>query len=178
MMNAMTKKIHPSLARGAAERRRQIQSFKAKVDSRRTFWDKAADALTSYSGTVAFLIANILFFGGWMVLNTRIIPGLVPIDPPPFSLLTLVVSLEAIFLAIVVLISQNREAHIADVREEMELYINTYAEQEITKVMYLLTILLEKQGVDLSKEPDIQDMLQQIDREALESELERQLMRS
>jgi uncharacterized membrane protein len=173
----MTKRIHPVLAKTAAERRQQIRSFKAKADSRRTVWDKAADALTAYSGTVAFLAGNIGFFSLWMLWNAGYIPGPTPVDPAPFSLLTMLVSLEAIFLAIVVLISQNREARIAELREEMELYINTYAEHEITKIMYLLTVLLEKQGVDLSTDTDLQEMLKEIDRDAVESELEKQLLR-
>jgi uncharacterized membrane protein len=173
----MTKRIHPALAKTAAERRQQIRSFKAKADSRRTMWDKAADALTAYSGTVAFLAANIVFFSLWMSWNAGYIPGPAPVDPAPFGLLTMIVSLEAIFLAIVVLISQNREAHVAELREEMELYINTYAEHEITKIMYLLTVLLEKQGVDLSTDTDLQEMLKEIDRDAVESELEKQLLR-
>ncbi len=107
--------------------------------------------------------------------RTEKIPGMEPIDPFPFGLLTMVVSLEAIFLAIIVLISQNREARVAELREEVELYINTYAENEITKVMYLLTLLIEKSGIDVSKDEDLKDMLISIDSDAVENELEKQL---
>jgi uncharacterized membrane protein len=95
--------------------------------------------------------------------------------PFPFGLLTTVVSLEAIFLAIIVLISQNREARIAELREEVELYINTYAEDEITKVMYLITLLLEKNGIDVSEDTDLRNMLQNVDSDVIEKELEKQL---
>ena len=73
------------------------------------------------------------------------------------------------------LISQNREARIAELREEVELHINTYSETEITKLMYMMNLLLEKNGIDLSKDADLQDMLKNIDSDVIESELEKQL---
>lgn len=171
----MTKRAPLVIAESAAQKRKTIRSFKAKLGSRRNLWDKLADLLTTSFGTIAFLTLNVVFFAFWILWNTNYIPGMVPMDPFPFGLLTMVVSLEAIFLAIVVLISQNREARIAELREEIELYINTYAENEITKVMYLLTLLLEKHGIDVSKDEDLQDMLKNVDSDAIEDELEKQL---
>ena len=173
----MSKKSLISIAQRAETRRSTIRSFKAKANAKRSILDKVADLITESFGTVVFLGANGLFFTAWMFWNTGFIPGLTPIDPFPFGLLTMVVSLEAIFLAIIVLISQNREAHIAELREEVELYINTYAENEITKVMYLLTLLLEKNGIDLSKDQDLKEMLENVDSEIIERELEKQLSR-
>ena len=166
---------HPPLLTDPKERRSIIRSFKAKVNAKRSLSDKIADWMTTSFGTVPFLLFNCFFFVFWVAWNTDAIPGLSAIDPFPFGLLTMVVSLEAIFLAIVVLISQNREARIAELREEVELYINTYSENEITKVMYLLTLLLKKNGIDLSKDEDLKDMLKDIDSEVIEKELEKQL---
>ena len=164
-----------SIALSAETRRSTIRSFKAKVNAKRSVSDKIADLMTASIGTVVFLIVNGLFFSAWIFWNTGGIPGLIPLDPFPFGLLTMVVSLEAIFLAIIVLISQNREARIAELREEVELYINTYSENEITKIMYLLTLLLEKNGIDLSTDEDLKEMLENIDSEVIEKELEKQL---
>lgn len=171
----MSKKIPVAISEGVERKRRTIRSFKAKANQNRSLSDKLADLLTVSFGTVSFLFFNVVFFAFWVLWNTGLIPGLTPIDPFPFGLLTMVVSLEAIFLAIVVLISQNREAKVAELREEVELYINTYAEDEITKVMYLLTLLLEKNGIDVSKDEDLQDMLKNVDSDAIEDELEKQL---
>lgn len=170
----MPRKI-PAIAKRFSERRSTIRSFKAKANDKRSVADKFADLLTASFGTVLFLVLNMLFFLGWILWNTGNISGMVPIDPFPFGLLTMVVSLEAIFLAIIVLISQNREARIAELREEVELYINTYSEDEITKVMYLITLLLEKNGIDVSTDADLNDMLQDVDSEVIERELEKQL---
>jgi uncharacterized membrane protein len=171
----MVRKKFPSLAESAATRRKSIRSFKAKANERRSVPEKIADFLATESGTMPFLLFNILGFSFWLLWNTGRIPGLVPLDPFPFGLLTTVVSLEAIFLAIIVLISQNREARIADLREEVELYISTHAENEITKLMYLVTLLLKKQGIDVSADMDIQEMLEVVDSDAIEREFEKQL---
>ena len=171
----MEKHTPVAFKEGVERKRRTIQSFKARANQNRSSSDKLADLLTVSFGTVSFLLLNVVFFALWVLWNTGAIPGLTPIDPFPFGLLTMVVSLEAIFLAIVVLISQNREAKVAELREEVELYINTYAEDEITKVMHLLTLLLEKNGIDVSKDEDLQDMLQEVDSDVIEDELEKQL---
>lgn len=87
----------------------------------------------------------------------------------------MVVSLEANFLAIIVLISQNRQARVAELREEVDLYINTYAESEITKVIYLQKLLLEKNGVDLSKDEELMRILEDLESDKIEKELGNQL---
>lgn len=167
-----------STSQDVARRRASIRSFKAKTDAKRSTTDKIADFLTASFGTVFFLVFNLVFFAVWILWNTGMIPGLAIIDPFPFGLLTMVVSLEAIFLATVVLISQNREARINELREEVELYINTYAESEITKLMYLQTLLLKKNGIDISKDADVQQMLTSLESEEIEKELKKQLEQS
>ncbi len=156
-------------------RRRTIQSFKAKANARRSTSERFADFLTQAFGTNWFFIANAAFFLIWILWNTDMIPGLSSIDPFPFGLLTTVVSLEAIFLAIIVLISQNREAHIAELRAEVELYINTYAENEITKILYLQSLLLKKHKIDTSEDAEITEMLKNLESDKIEQELEKQL---
>lgn len=156
-------------------RRHTIRSFKAKMNANRSVTDRIADTLTTSFGSVLFLTINILFFALWIIWNTGTIPFLPVIDPFPFGLLTTMVSLEAIFLAIIVLISQNREARIAELREEVELYINTYAENEITKMIYLQTLLLEKNGIDLSKDNDLKEMLKTLEEDKIEKALAQQL---
>lgn len=151
----------------SARRRKAIQSFKAKLNARRTLTERLADWLTSSFGTVTFFVLNAVFFAGWIALNT--------VDPYPFNFLTMVVSLEAIFLAIIVLISQNREARVTELREEIELYVNTYAENEITKILHLMTLLLEKNGIDVSADKELQAMLKTLREDDIGAELEKQL---
>lgn len=151
-----------------------VQSYRAKADAKRTLTDKFADKLTIKFGSVLFLGLNALWFLVWIVLNTNIIPGIEPFDPFPFGLLTMIVSLEAIALAIIVLISQNRAAKIAELREEIDLQVNSIAESEVSKVIELLGILLKKEGVRLD-DPEIADMIRPIRSTDIERILEKQL---
>ncbi|HTE22625.1 MAG TPA: DUF1003 domain-containing protein [Candidatus Limnocylindria bacterium] len=158
-----------------SSRRKLIRSFKAREDAKRTPAERFADWLTSKFGSVTFLAANALWFVVWISINTRLIPGIEPFDPFPFGLLTMVVSLEAIFLAIVVLISQNREARVGELREEIELQISTIAETELTKLINLMVKLMKEQGIEVDKDPELKKMLHPVDNAALERKLEKEL---
>ncbi len=151
-----------------------VQSLRAKADAKRTFTDRVADKLTARFGTVLFLILNAIWFAIWIVSNTNIIPGLKPFDPFPFGLLTMIVSLEAIFLAIIVLISQNRAARVAELREEIDLQVNSIAETEVTKILELLGILMKSSGVKVN-DPEIEEMIRPIRSQDIERLLEKQL---
>lgn len=90
---------------------------------------RIADWIAWFSGSMQFLILNGAWFVVWISLNT--IPGLLTFDPFPFGLLTMIVSLEAIFLSCFVLISQNRQAQKDKVRADIEYDVNIKAELEI-----------------------------------------------
>jgi uncharacterized membrane protein len=158
----------------AKHHRLVVQSYRAKADAKRTLSDKFADKLTAKFGTVAFLILNGMWFLIWIVINTRLIPGVEPFDPFPFGLLTMIVSLEAIFLAIIVLISQNRAARVGELREEIDLQINSIAESEVTKVIVLLGLLLDKNGIKID-DPELAEMVRPIRSHDIERMLEKQL---
>jgi uncharacterized membrane protein len=157
-------------------KKRIIRTIKAKADARRTPTEKIADFMTTKFGSMGFLIVNALFFLFWLLVNTNNIPGIPAFDPFPFSLLTTIVSLEAIILAIFVLISQNRNMKVDDLREEIHLQINLIAEKEITKVMQMVTLLLEKQGIDITQDPELRRLLKPISADELERKLEKEIL--
>ena len=157
-------------------RRKIFRSIKAKADAKRTTVERMADWMTSHFGSITFLLLNALVFVLWILINTNQIKGLAAFDPFPFSLLTTIVSLEAIILAIFVLISQNRNAKVDDLREETHLQINLIAEKEITKLMKMLAILLERQGVDLSQDPELKKLLKPISEEEIEKRLAKEIL--
>lgn len=166
---------HSAFQRRLKSRRWIIQSFEAKENSNRTFSERIADLITFKLGSMVFLAINAVWFFTWITVNTGLVPGITVFDPFPFGLLTMVVSLEAIFLAIIVLISQNRAAKVDKLRQEVDLQINTISEEEITKIMELQVLLLQKNGVDVSKDPELQQMLEPIDTDEIGSSLEKQL---
>ena len=156
-------------------RRQVIESFEAKANSSRTVAERIADFMTTKFGSMAFLCANTLLFLFWILINTNQIPAIRQFDPFPFGLLTTMVSLEAIFLSIIVLMSQNRASKIDDIRDEIDLQITTIAEEEITKMMELQVMILKKQGIDISADQELQQMLEPTDTNRIEKELEKQL---
>ncbi len=152
-----------------------IHSLKAKSNAKRSIPERAADWMTGTFGTFGFLVFNVLVMAGWILINTDNLPGVGIFDPFPFSLLTTILSIEAIILAIFVLISQNRAAKVDDLREEIDLQVNIIGEQEITKVLELVKLLAEKEGIDLSGDTELSNMLQPTDTDKIEKILERQL---
>lgn len=159
-------------------KKRVIKSIKAKADAKRSFTETLADWMTTSFGSITFLVINIIVFALWILINTNKISFISIFDPFPFSLLTTIVSLEAIILAIFVLISQNRSMKVDDLREEIHLQINIIAEKEITKVMKMLALLLEKQGIDILQDPELKRLLKPISEEELQRSLEKEIFNS
>ena len=84
------------------------------------------------------MILHVLWFGGWITVNAGGIPADSPVRSLPVSVLDDDRSLEAIFLALFVLASQNRLARQADKRSHLDLQIDLLAEREMTAVLRLL----------------------------------------
>lgn len=148
------------------------------MDEKRTFTDRLADFFTSSFGTVWFFGLNAFWFVIWMLINTGMLPGIVIFDPYPYGLLTMIVSLEAIFLSIIVLISQNRAAHIADLREEIDLQINVKAEQEITKLLIMLDRIHDHLGLPAEDDEELVMMKQTTDLDEIEKEIEEDMAKN
>ncbi|MDB6155485.1 MAG: rane protein [Chthoniobacteraceae bacterium] len=102
-----------------------------EISDKRTLVQKSADWIAEFAGSITFLMIHVVFFGLWLGLNWIPIPGLPQFDPYPFGFLTLSVSLEAIFLSVFVLLSQNRQAAKDRVHADIEYDVNLKAELEI-----------------------------------------------
>lgn len=157
------------------ERRRQFyHSFEAQALRHRSFFTQIADDLTAAFGSTVFLITNIIFFTFWVSVNLNFIPGVTAFDPFPFGLLTMVVSLEAIILSIVILVSQNRQSYVTGLREELHMQVNLIAEEEITKVLKLLAEMRNKMGID-EDDPELNEMVERINTSYIERSLAEQI---
>ena len=117
-----------------------IVEMQRKQAAGRTVQDRLAAAMTDFSGSMAFVYIHAVWFGLWVLLNIGIlrVPYVTEFDPYPFGLLTLVVSLEAIFLSTFVLIAQNNLSALSERRAELDLHVNLLAEQKTAKVLELL----------------------------------------
>lgn len=114
------------------------------VEERLTTVQRIADAAADFSGRFSFLLIHAVWFAGWIVLNVDVLPDIHPFDPFPFGLLTMIVSLEAIFLSCMVLISQNRTAAKDRIRSEVEYEANIRASREVTQLHVKLEHVYEQ----------------------------------
>src|SRR5262244_2147224 len=97
-----------------------IAQLEATKAAERSPADRIADAITHFCGSMAFVYVHVAWFGGWMLWH--FLPGLpqaIRFDPYPFQFLTFVVSLEAIFLSTFILISQNRQSQLSELRNHL-----------------------------------------------------------
>ena len=153
---------------------RIVEAIEAKALKNRSWSVRLADELTSFFGGIGFLLLNLAVFIFWILANNGNIPGVAVFDPFPFPLLTTAVSLEAIILTTIVLMSQNRSSLISSLREEMDMQVNLIAEREITKSLKLLKALLDQKGIKV-KDSELTEMLKEIDTSYMERELISQL---
>ncbi|MBN1169208.1 DUF1003 domain-containing protein [Candidatus Woesebacteria bacterium] len=163
------------MARSRNKKPRQIiRSFEARALKKRTSAIKFADKLTGFFGSFGFLIINILTFICWITINSGVVPGISAFDEYPFVLLINLVSLEAIILTSVVLISQNRQNQIDTLRDELQLQVELISEKEITKTLRLVLKLLEHHKIKI-KDKELEEMLEQVDTSYIEKKLEDQI---
>ncbi len=147
--------------------------MKAKHAADMTWVEHLANRLTLVASSTPFLVFHIVWFGVWIPWN--MLAGSAAFDPFPFGLLTMIVSLEAIFLSIFVLMTQNRESAIAEVREEVSLAVTLRVEEEVTKVLQLVSGLYTRLGQQMAEDPELKQMLQPLDAEAIERDLTTQI---
>jgi uncharacterized membrane protein len=124
-MSTMTRKADELL------RTRVSRNVNEEMEEHSTPLQRIADWIAWFSGSMPFLMINAGWFIIWITLNTTH-TGVPQFDPYPFGLLTMIVSLEAIFLSCFVLVSQNRQAEKDRVRSDIEYEVNIKAELEVT----------------------------------------------
>lgn len=107
--------------------------------------------ITQACGTVGFLVGNAVFFAAWVAFNELV----VEFDPYPYTFLLFGVSLEAIFLSILILISQNMDAAESERRHHLDLQVNLLSEREITALMRLVVEMAEKSGISDDKTHEV-----------------------
>jgi uncharacterized membrane protein len=150
----------------------KITDLRRKADKKRGLQGKVADFITDFSGSMAFVYIHVAWFGFWILANSGWL-GVPKFDPFPYGLLTLVVSLEAIFLSAFVLISQNRLSDEADQRANLDLQIGLLTEHEMTKVLRMLDEIREHLGISGSDDQDLQELEQEVHPEDVLAEIER-----
>jgi len=126
--------------------------------------------VAAYSGTGSFLWIQVVLIAAWIAFNSW--PRLPHVDPFPYVFLTLVLSIEAIFLSIFILISQNEETRLTERRNALDLQINLLSEQESTQALRMLHQIGDKLGVRFDADPQIKALERATHPDALAEEID------
>ena len=145
---------------------------------RRTRSERLGDSLGTFIGSLTFVALHILWFGGWLLINSLHL-GVPHFDPYPFSLLNVVVALEAIFLASFIVMRQSRTGRRSDERDHLILQILILTEKELTAVLSVqremaaklgLNELLQDEGLEQLSQPTSIDEMAETVKEHLADE--------
>ena len=131
-----------------------------------TAQEKLAQAITRFTGSMAFVFLHLAGFGFWIVANLGWIPG-VPQWDESFVVLAMMASVEAIFLSTFVLISQNRMAAAADKRADLDLQINLLAEYEVTRLVAMVSEISRHLGLGYVVGEDVEELKRNVAPEAV-----------
>jgi len=143
--------------------------------ARRTAAEAFSDAVVLQGGRPWVIVLHIVWFCAWIGWNSGYVLGSRPFDPFPFVGLSTIVSLEAIFLSLFILVSQNRATRRADERAHLDLQINLMAEREATKMLRLLQALCAHHGLPEAEDQEVHEMLRDAEPASIARELEKHL---
>jgi uncharacterized membrane protein len=156
----------------AEENIRAVAALQAKAQRRRTHAQRIGDTITVFASRESSVAVHIIWFAVWILINTGH-TFVKPFDSFPFTLLTTIVSLEAIFLTLFVLASENRLTQDADRRGQLDLQVNLLAEQEMTLVLRMLKEICEHLDLrdtiasdkfrELAKRTDVSELAEQLE---------------
>ncbi len=163
---------NPALADIVERNIRTIIRLREKAARDRSVQDRIADIITDFSGRTVFVYVHIVWFALWIFLNIASF-GFHPFDPYPYGLLTMIVSLEAIFLSTFVLISQNRLSAEAERRADLDLHIGLLTEHELTRVLKMLDAIQHKLGIAHDDDRELAELEMETRPEEVLAEIER-----
>jgi uncharacterized membrane protein len=148
-----------------------VVRLQQQAERKRSAAEHLAALVAHVAGSTPFIVLHVVWFGAWILLNVGVVSAIQPWDPFPFSFLTLVVSLEAIFLSLLVLMAQNRLTRDADKRAHLDLQINMLAEQESTATLKMLEQICQHLGItqpggeehELATATDVNELAKSLD---------------
>jgi len=165
--------LSPERSPALEENVQAIKRWEKAILLARSKAEQVGDWIACTAGSGPVLVLHVVWFAAWLTVNAGAIRGIRPFDPLPFPFLTLTVSLEAIFLALFVLASQNRLARQADKRSHLNLQVDLLAEREMTAVLHLLQDIATHLGVQTNMTPEqLRDLMKKTDLRRLTHRME------
>jgi len=153
---------------------RALEERRKREAAAATREERIAQAITAFTGSMRFVYLHMALYGGWIVVNLGLVPG-VPRFDPSFVVLAMVASVEAIFLSTFVLISQNRMGAAADKRADLDLQISLLAEHELTKLTQMVAAIAAR--LDIQPDEGVEEAKKNVAPEAVLDEIEAQQVR-
>jgi uncharacterized membrane protein len=142
---------------------------------RRSSSERLADAVGGFAGSLLFIVLHLVLLVAWLLINSGKIPSARPFDPYPFSLLGVIVAVEAVILSSFILMRQNRMMRRGR-RDHLNLQVDLLAEKEITKLLQMVRALCGHMGLqNIMADKEIRDLSQNTSIESLSQTLEDRL---
>lgn len=143
---------------------------------RRSPSERFADVVGLFAGSLPFVVFYFVLLLVWLLVNSGRIPGLRPFDPYPFSLLGMIVAVEAVILSSFILMRQNRMMRRGELRDHLNLQVDLLAEKEITKVLKMVRSISVHLGLkDIMSDQEVRELSQATSVESLSQTLEDRL---
>ena len=128
--------------------------------------ERLAERITRFTGSMQFVYLHVAAYGFWIIANLGLVPGIGPWDPT-FVMLAMIASVEAIFLSTFILITQNRMSRTSERRAELDVQVSLLAEQEITKLVEMVSDISTRLGVEREPSGEIEEMKRGVAPEAV-----------
>jgi len=133
--------------------------------------ERFVTAITRFTGSMVFIYVHLVIFGFWIIANVWGLPGIRQFDPS-LAYLAVTASLEAIFLATFVLITQNRMSAAAERRADLHVQMTLLVEHELTRLMAIMSAVAQKLGVTTSVDSEVEELKQDVTADAVLDKLE------
>src|ERR1700730_14172966 len=138
--------------------------------------ERLADAIGGFAGSLPFIAVHLVFLLAWLLVNDGEIPWARPCDPCPFSLLGVIVAVEAVVLSSFILMRQNRMMRRGERRDRLNLQVDLLAEKEIKKVLQMVRGICWHMGLkNIMADREIRELSQNTSIESLSQTLEERL---
>lgn len=165
--------VSPGLADVVERNIQALLAHRREEEGSRSLGERIADGVTRFTGSLYFVSIHLIILMLWLLVKLGWLPRLAPVEPS-FTILASVASVEALFLATFVLITQKRMAALAAKRAELDLQISLLAEHEITRLLTLVTAMAERMGLDRAQDPELAELSQDVAPEQVIEKMEAQ----
>ncbi|MBA3915158.1 MAG: DUF1003 domain-containing protein [Acidobacteriales bacterium] len=143
---------------------------------RRSGPERLADRVAGFTGSLSFVLLHLLLVLAWLAVNTATLPLVRPFDPYPFSLLGVIVALEAVVLSSFILMRQNRMMRRGDRRDHLNLQVDMLTEKEVTKLLQMVRAICGHMGLqNIAGDSEIRELSQDTSIESLSQTLDDRL---